>query len=170
MQLERERRTRLGLEEKIRELEASIFPAGLHLTYEPHESIGVLDHNTPPSSEAEEGETLEVMEVPLPLNSEEIHDEILSSAVRIMICIRNSGENHKFFICKQALTPVTQTQIVSTTPLVKQENEESPDPETRGIRRLPSVIEQAIKAEPKVEVERLPTPGALEDTTAPSTW
>lgn len=81
MQLDRERRTCLSLEEKVRELEASIFPAGLHLTYEPHESLGVLDHNTPPTSEAEEGETLEVMEVPLPLNSEEIHDEILSSAV-----------------------------------------------------------------------------------------
>lgn len=73
-------------------------------------------------------------------------------------------------LCKQALPPVIQTQIVATTPLVKQENEESPDPETRGVRRLPSVIEQAIKAEPKVEVERLPTPGTLEDATAPSAW
>jgi transcription factor AP-4 len=38
----------------------------------------------------------------------------------------------------------------------------SPQPE-----RLPSVLEAAIKAEPKVEVERLPSPTSASDDVTP---
>jgi transcription factor AP-4 len=39
----------------------------------------------------------------------------------------------------------------------------SPQPE----QRLPSVLEAAIKAEPKVEVERLPSPTSASDDVTP---
>lgn len=79
------------------------------------------------------------------------------------------------------LPPVVQTQTVSTTPeecsshirCKKEPLEESGSPEspspppTRLVLRLPSVIEAAIKAEPKVEVERLPTPSSSGDDSVP---
>lgn len=79
------------------------------------------------------------------------------------------------------LPPVVQTQTVSTTPeecssILRCKNEpledkgspESPSPPpTRLVLRLPSVIEAAIKAEPKVEVERLPTPSSSGDDSVP---
>lgn len=54
-----------------------------------------------------------------------------------------------------SLPPVARTQtVVTCSPGVSR----SPSPEPAE-RRLPSVLEAAIKAEPKVEVERLPSPG-----------
>jgi len=74
-------------------------------------------------------------------------------------------------ICLQALPPVVQTQTVSTTPSSRVEHDDNSGSEAaaRLLRRLPSVIEAAIKAEPKVEVERLPTPGSVVLEEQPST-
>lgn len=81
------------------------------------------------------------------------------------------------------MPPVVQTQTVSTTPeelsshirCKKEPMEDKGNPESQSpppmrlVLRLPSVIEAAIKAEPKVEVERLPTPSASgEDCVPPS--
>ena len=81
------------------------------------------------------------------------------------------------------MPPVVQTQTVSTTPdeltshmrckkepMEEKSNSESQSPPPmKLVLRLPSVIEAAIKAEPKVEVERLPTPsGSGDDCVPPS--
>lgn len=60
-------------------------------------------------------------------------------------------------VAADSLPPVGHTQTVVCSPPPSR----SPSPEPQ---RLPSVLEAAIKAEPKVEVERLPSPGP-EDAT-----
>lgn len=94
---------------------------------------------------------------------------------------RSSNDLTHVSVMLQVLPPVVQTQTVSTTPeelsthirckkepLDEEETIESPSPPpTRLVLRLPSVIEAAIKAEPKVEVERLPTPLSTGDDTVP---
>lgn len=53
-----------------------------------------------------------------------------------------------------SLPPVGHTQTIVCSPPASR----SPSPEPAAEQRLPSVLEAAIKAEPKVEVERLPSP------------
>lgn len=63
-----------------------------------------------------------------------------------------------------SLPPVGHTQTVVCSPPTSR----SPSPEPSLEQRLPSVLEAAIKAEPKVEVERLPSPNTPHDEGAPA--
>ncbi|XP_018336294.1 transcription factor AP-4 [Agrilus planipennis] len=56
-------------------------------------------------------------------------------------------------VAADSLPPVGHTQTVVCSPVPSR----SPSPEPIQEKRLPSVLEAAIKAEPKVEVERVPT-------------
>ncbi|RZB40465.1 hypothetical protein BDFB_002401 [Asbolus verrucosus] len=66
-------------------------------------------------------------------------------------------------VSAESLPPVGHTQTVVCSP----PNSRSPSPEPQE-QRLPSVLEAAIKAEPKVEVERLPSPNPGHEDAAPS--
>ncbi|KAL3265937.1 hypothetical protein HHI36_010125, partial [Cryptolaemus montrouzieri] len=62
-------------------------------------------------------------------------------------------------VAADSIPPVGHTQTVVCSPV--RSRTVSPEPETCFVepdQRLPSVLEAAIKAEPKVEVERLPSP------------
>lgn len=63
-----------------------------------------------------------------------------------------------------SLPPVGHTQTVVCSPPTSR----SPSPEPSSEQRLPSVLEAAIKAEPKVEVERLPSPNTPHDEGTPA--
>lgn len=60
--------------------------------------------------------------------------------------------------------PVGHTQTVVCSPTPSRSPSPSPAPE----QRLPSVLEAAIKAEPKVEVERLPSPNTSHEESTPA--
>ncbi|KAK6621221.1 hypothetical protein RUM43_011527 [Polyplax serrata] len=180
LQLDRERRLRMHLEEKLRTVESQMYPSDrlreiaphVQLQYQSHDGIQVMEHNGTHSGNQQtviEETVVEEMEVPLPLNETE---EIIQSPV-----------NMSELLSSTVLPPVVQTQTVSTTleelsshirckkePMEDKANPESQSPPPmRLVLRLPSVIEAAIKAEPKVEVERLPTPsGSGEDCVPPS--
>jgi len=64
-----------------------------------------------------------------------------------------------------SLPPVGHTQIVICSPAVSRSPSPQPVdvPVTPAETRLPSVLEAAIKAEPKVEVERMPSPNLEEN-------
>lgn len=57
-------------------------------------------------------------------------------------------------VSAESIPPVAHTQTVVCSPPATR----SPSPDPVEQERLPSVLEAAIKAEPKVEVERLPSP------------
>lgn len=59
--------------------------------------------------------------------------------------------------------PASPTAVVPESPCPSPPPPVSPQPE----QRLPSVLEAAIKAEPKVEVERLPSPTSASDDVTP---
>lgn len=63
-----------------------------------------------------------------------------------------------------SLPPVGHTQTVVCSPPASR----SPSPDPSSEQRLPSVLEAAIKAEPKVEVERLPSPNTPHEDGAPT--
>lgn len=65
-------------------------------------------------------------------------------------------------VAADSLPPVGHTQTVVCSP--PPSRSPSPEPE----QRLPSVLEAAIKAEPKVEVERLPSPNPPHEENTPS--
>lgn len=68
-------------------------------------------------------------------------------------------------LAPDSLPPVARTQtVVTCSPNISR----SPSPEPALEQRLPSVLEAAIKAEPKVEVERLPSPNTPHDEGAPA--
>lgn len=67
-------------------------------------------------------------------------------------------------VAAESLPPVGHTQTVVCSPPASR----SPSPEPAPEQRLPSVLEAAIKAEPKVEVERLPTPNSSPEETTPA--
>lgn len=67
-------------------------------------------------------------------------------------------------VTADSLPPVGHTQTVVCSPPPSR----SPSPEPTTEQRLPSVLEAAIKAEPKVEVERLPTPNPPQEENTPN--
>lgn len=69
-------------------------------------------------------------------------------------------------VAADSVPPVGHTQTVVCSP----PHSRSPSPEPKLVipDRLPSVLEAAIKAEPKVEVERLPSPNTSHDDSSPS--
>lgn len=68
-------------------------------------------------------------------------------------------------VAADSIPPVGHTQTVVCSPPASR----SPSPQpVQQEQRLPSVLEAAIKAEPKVEVERLPSPNTPHEETAPA--
>lgn len=67
-------------------------------------------------------------------------------------------------IAPDNLPPVGHTQTVVCSPPPSR----SPSPVPISEQRLSSVLEAAIKAEPKVEVERLPSPNPPHEETTPA--
>lgn len=68
-------------------------------------------------------------------------------------------------VAADSIPPVGHTQTVVCSPPASR----SPSPQpVQQEQRLPSVLEAAIKAEPKVEVERLPSPNTPHEDTAPA--
>ncbi|XP_044747826.1 transcription factor AP-4 isoform X2 [Coccinella septempunctata] len=68
-------------------------------------------------------------------------------------------------VAPDSLPPVGHTQTVVCSPVRSRTVSPEPEPPFDPEQRLPSVLEAAIKAEPKVEVERLPSPHAEESAT-----
>lgn len=68
--------------------------------------------------------------------------------------VEETEELNLQLVAPESLPPVGHTQTVSCSPPTSRSPSPIPTPE----QRLPSVLEAAIKAEPKVEVERLPSP------------
>lgn len=79
--------------------------------------------------------------------------------------VEESEELGLQLLAADSLPPVARTQtVVTCSPNVSR----SPSPEPAPEQRLPSVLEAAIKAEPKVEVERLPSPNTPHEEVAPA--
>lgn len=101
------------------------------------------------------------------LSSTEENEEIATLQVG-WVKRREKTERFKTFVFQvvaaESLPPVGHTQTVVCSPPPSR----SPSPEPSVEQRLPSVLEAAIKAEPKVEVERLPSPTAAHEETTPS--
>lgn len=85
----------------------------------------------------------------------------------MMTVVQEPEELEMQLVTADSLPPVGQTQIVGCSPPVSR----SPSPvrvaspiiKVEPVQRLPSALEAAIKAEPKVEVERLPSPANPHD-------
>lgn len=89
----------------------------------------------------------------------------LSAATTQVYQMDENEEISLQLVTADSLPPVAHTQTVVCSP----PNSRSPSPETVVVQeRLPSVLEAAIKAEPKVEVERLPSPNPGHEETSPS--
>lgn len=67
-------------------------------------------------------------------------------------------------VAADSIPPVGHTQTVVCSPPTSR----SPSPQPVQEQRLPSVLEAAIKAEPKVEVERLPSPNTPHEEAVPT--
>lgn len=79
--------------------------------------------------------------------------------------VEESEELGLQLLAADSLPPVARTQtVVTCSPNVSR----SPSPEPAPEQRLPSVLEAAIKAEPKVEVERLPSPNTPHEEVPPA--
>lgn len=81
--------------------------------------------------------------------------------------VEDSDELGLQLLAADSLPPVARTQtVVTCSPNISRSP--SPEPIPPEQQRLPSVLEAAIKAEPKVEVERLPSPTPHEEVAAPA--
>ncbi|KAJ9578483.1 hypothetical protein L9F63_005303, partial [Diploptera punctata] len=172
VQLDRERRLRMHLEDQVRSLESQLYPERIReitqqvqLQYHHQE---VLDH---PSST-----------VTVTTTSQRCRIESAAAVAQLQV------------VSAASLPPVAQTTtIVATSPLRLRSPTPplptSPPPQTLPTvvppdspcpspppipmsppspeQRLPSVLEAAIKAEPKVEVERIPSPSSPTDDVSP---
>lgn len=130
-QLDRERRLRMVLEEQVRSLESQLYP----------ERIREITHQVQLQYSQHEGGEDSSGAVITPMRR-----EVLSGAAETVAAVANLQ-----VVSGSALQPVAHTETVIAT--VTGSPPASP--------RLPSILEAAIKAEPKVEVERLPSPHSL---------
>ncbi|XP_073989623.1 transcription factor cropped isoform X3 [Rhodnius prolixus] len=136
VQLDRERRLRMLLEDQVRSLESQLYPERIReitqqvqLQYQQRDDI---QHH-----KLEEGGA-----VITPMRR-----EALGGAAETVAAVANLQ-----VVSANALQPVAHTETVIATVT---------SPPTSP--RLPSILEAAIKAEPKVEVERLPSPHSVHE-------
>lgn len=78
--------------------------------------------------------------------------------------VEETEELNLQLVAPESLPPVGHTQTVGCSPPTSRSPSPTPTPE----QRLPSVLEAAIKAEPKVEVERLPSPNNSHEDNTPA--
>nr|CAD7430901.1 unnamed protein product [Timema monikensis] len=154
IQLDRERRLRMHLEEQVRTLESQIYPERIRemtqqLQIKLQYQQGVVEHTSQQQQTMSAGGLVSV--------------SILPDTPQLQV------------VSAASVPPVGQTTTVATAQEEEEEEMMSPCPSPVPIpacpptpppqeQRLPSALEAAIKAEPKVEVERLPSP-APDDAT-----
>ncbi|XP_066902443.1 transcription factor AP-4 isoform X3 [Halyomorpha halys] len=133
VQLDRERRLRMILEEQVRSLESQLYPERIR------EITQQVQLQYQQRDDQPEDTTGAAVITPL-------RREVLSGAAETVAAVANLQ-----VVSGTSLQPVAHTETVIAT--VTPSPPHSP--------RLPSILEAAIKAEPKVEVERLPSPHSL---------
>jgi len=187
VQLDRERRLRMHLEDQVRSLESQLYPERIReitqqvqLQYQHQE---VLEPSAPTVTVTTSQRCRE-SQPPLPAQT-------ATQPVSVALLQETAAAVAQLQVVSAAsLPPVAQnTTVVSTSPLplsptpppaspvpVVSESpcpsppapmSPPPPPPPPPEQRLPSVLEAAIKAEPKVEVERLPSPTSASDDVTP---
>uniref|UniRef100_A0A0A9WXA3 Transcription factor AP-4 n=2 Tax=Lygus hesperus TaxID=30085 RepID=A0A0A9WXA3_LYGHE len=131
VQLDRERRLRMILEEQVRSLESQLYPERIR------EITQQVQLQYQQRDEDDNGGA-----VITPMRRE------MSGAAETVAAVANLQ-----VVSASSLQPVAHTETVIATVT----NSPPPSPNAR----LPSILEAAIKAEPKVEVERLPSPHSV---------
>lgn len=135
--LDRERKLRLRLEDQVRALESQLYPERIR---ELTQQVTLHYHQ---------------------------HEMIETTPVIAMSSVQELQETAAAVAHLQVVSG--QAAVVSRSPspapLPPPPREATPSPPPQ--QRLPSVLEAAIKAEPKVEVERLPSPPATSDDVTP---
>ncbi|KAK9507293.1 hypothetical protein O3M35_007182 [Rhynocoris fuscipes] len=126
VQLDRERRLRMILEEQVRSLESQLYP----------ERIREITQQVQLQYQQRDEEDSSAVITPLRREAA----ETVAAVANLQVVSANS------------LQPVAHTETVIATVT---------SPPTSP--RLPSILEAAIKAEPKVEVERLPSPHSVHE-------
>ncbi|PNF42499.1 hypothetical protein B7P43_G08751 [Cryptotermes secundus] len=190
VQLDRERRLRMHLEDQVRSLESQLYPERIReitqqvqLQYHHQE---VLEHSSPTVTvTASSQRCRSESQPPLPTQTSTQPVGSSNSLVPVSLLQETAAAVAQLQVVSAAsLPPVAQnTTIVSTSPLRLSPTPppasptpvvpESPCPSPpapvspQPEQRLPSVLEAAIKAEPKVEVERLPSPTSASDDVTP---
>ncbi|KDR24214.1 Transcription factor AP-4, partial [Zootermopsis nevadensis] len=211
VQLDRERRLRMQLEDQVRSLESQLYPERIreitqHVQLQYHHHQEVLEHSTPTITVAASSQRCRRESQPtLPtqpatqavgngdnLISVALMKETAAAVAQLQVRVSLPPQYALVTMCcpvqvvsAASLPPVAQnTTIVSTSPLrlsltpppaspapMEPESPCSPPPPpispSPPEQRLPSVLEAAIKAEPKVEVERLPSPTSASDDVTP---
>ncbi|CAH1403831.1 unnamed protein product [Nezara viridula] len=133
VQLDRERRLRMILEEQVRSLESQLYPERIR------EITQQVQLQYQQRDDQPEDTTGAAVITPM-------RREVMSGAAETVAAVANLQ-----VVSGTSLQPVAHTETVIAT--VTPSPPHSP--------RLPSILEAAIKAEPKVEVERLPSPHSL---------
>ncbi|XP_014249196.1 transcription factor AP-4 isoform X2 [Cimex lectularius] len=134
VQLDRERRLRMILEEQVRSLESQLYPERIR------EITQQVQLQYQQREEEENGAVITPM-----------RREVLNGSAETVAAVANLQ-----VVSANSLQPVAHTETVIATVTNSPPNSPS--------SRLPSILEAAIKAEPKVEVERLPSPHAVATT------
>uniref|UniRef100_A0A1B6E9A6 BHLH domain-containing protein n=1 Tax=Clastoptera arizonana TaxID=38151 RepID=A0A1B6E9A6_9HEMI len=128
VQLDRERGLRMILEDQVRSLESQLYPERIR---------EITQQVQLQYQQREEEESQPAMLTPLRRESQSSTNS-------------ESHETTLQVVSAVSLQPVSHTETVIATAALTPSPPASP--------RLPSILEAAIKAEPKVEVERLPSP------------
>ncbi|XP_049763179.1 transcription factor AP-4 isoform X2 [Schistocerca cancellata] len=152
LSLDRERKLRMRLEDQVRALESQLYPKQLRdLSHQ----VTLHYHHESPTP----------------------HQVVTSGSGSVPVIgatIQDLQETAAAVAHLQVVTSRTPSPILGLPPPspppppppAPQVREPTPPP-TPQPQRLPSVLEAAIKAEPKVEVERLPSPPAASDDVTP---
>lgn len=197
VQLDRERRLRMHLEDQVRSLESQLYPERIReITQQvqlQYHHQDVLEHSAPTvtvtttsqrcRSESQPPIATPPASQPVSSNTTGSNNNLVSVA---LLQETAAAVAQLQVVSAASLPPVAQnTTIVSSSPLrmsptpppsaspapVATESPCSPLPPPMSPpppeQRLPSVLEAAIKAEPKVEVERLPSPTSASDDVTP---
>ncbi|XP_067009719.1 transcription factor AP-4 isoform X2 [Anabrus simplex] len=176
VQLDRERKLRMHLEDQVRSLESQLYPERIReitqqvqMQYHHQE---VIEHTPTRRSEPQPTSGIVPMSLVQETAAAVAHLQVVSGA---------------------AIPPVGQTTVVTSSPVHIRSRSPSPSillglpgpdspvreaatptpppppisPSPIAEQRLPSILEAAIKAEPKVEVERLPSPSSASDDVTP---
>ncbi|EFA02027.2 transcription factor AP-4 [Tribolium castaneum] len=132
------------------------------------EPVGLITVNVTSESPAELRRQLErerglrmVLEEQVRQFESQIYHQQQNTQPHTIYQVEGTEELALQLVSAECLPPVGHTQTVVCSPPVSR----SPSPEPE--QRLPSVLEAAIKAEPKVEVERLPSPNPGHEDAAP---
>ncbi|XP_063222706.1 transcription factor AP-4 isoform X2 [Bacillus rossius redtenbacheri] len=148
MQLDRERRRRMHAEEQLRSLESQFYPERLReltqqLQIKYQQGVEHLGQPSPATPGLVLQETPQL--------------QVVSAAALPPVAQTTTVPS-----CSRSPSPGPDPSPASLPPPPR-----SPSPPPQQPQRLPPALEAAIKAEPKVEVERLPSPAPSPDNVSP---